>query len=475
MNSEEFRRYAHEFVDWMADYLENVEQYPVRARTKPGEITAQLPLSPPHQGEAVEKIMQDFKDIILPGMTHWQHPCFFAYFNANNSYPSILAEMLTATLGAQCMSWQTSPAATELEERVMQWLGQMIGLPEGFVGVIQDTASTATLCSLLSAREKYSNFAINERGFAGNDNYTIFCSTEAHSSIEKGVKIAGFGRKNLRKIEVDKDFAVIPEALEQAIKKDLEKGCRPLAVVLAVGTTGSTAVDPIRPVGEICRKYDLWLHIDAAYAGTALILPEKRWMIDGIEYVDTLVFNPHKWMFTNFDCSAYFARDKGVLIRTFEILPEYLKTKEGQQVNNYRDWGIQLGRRFRALKLWFVIRHFGVGGLVEKIRNHIQWAQNIAQEIEAAQDFELLAPVPLATICFRYRPPEIHDEEVLNDLNARLVETLNETGRVYMTHTKLKGIFTIRFMIGQTQVQESHVTRAWDLIQHTAREIKSSL
>ena len=476
MDNKEFRKYGHELVDWMAGYLDESRKYPVKAQTKPGEIIAQLPLSPPRQGEPMDAIIADFKKIILPGMTHWQHPGFFAYFNANNSYPSILAEMLTAAMGAQCMSWQTSPAATELEERVMEWTAKLVGLPGDFTGVIQDTASTATLCSLLSAREKYSDFKINEKGFAGGNKYAIYCSTEAHSSIEKAVKIAGFGRESLRRIDVDKDFAIIPAALEAEIKKDKQAGFLPLIMVAACGTTGSTAVDPLGEVGEICRRYDLWLHVDAAYAGTGLILPEKRWMIDGIEHADTFVFNPHKWMFTNFDCSAYFVKDKGALIRTFEILPEYLKTKEGKQVNNYRDWGIQLGRRFRALKLWFVIRHFGVEGLREKIAAHVKWARDFAAGIEAAPDFELLAPVPLSTICFRYSPAGIKEKEVLNTLNARLLEALNGTGKIYLTHTKLNGIYTIRLVIGQTGQQETDVKEAWELIRRTAaRELEDTL
>jgi aromatic-L-amino-acid decarboxylase len=470
MDNREFRKYAHELADWMADYFQDIEKYPVKAQTEPGEIIGQLPLSPPRNGETMDKILADFKKIILPGMTHWQHPSFFAYFNANNSYPSVLAEMLTAAMGAQCMIWQTSPAAAELEERVMQWVAELIGLPDSFTGVIQDTASTASLCSLLTAREKYSDYKINERGFEAENNYTVYCSTEAHSSIEKGVKIAGFGKNNLRKIEVDKNFAIIPAALEAEIKKDKKTGFRPLAVIAACGTTGSTAIDPLRPVGEICRKQNLWLHVDAAYAGTALVLPEKRRLIDGIEYADTFVFNPHKWMFTNFDCSAYFVRDKGALIRTFEILPEYLKTKEGEQVNNYRDWGIPLGRRFRALKLWFVLRDFGVEKLQEKIRSHLAWAQNLSGQIEASEDFELLAPVPLATICFRYKPPGVEEENLLNDLNSELLESLNKTGKIYLTHTKLNGKYTIRLVIGQTQLKEDHVIKAWELIRQIAKE-----
>ncbi len=471
MNSEEFRATAHQFVDWMADYLDHIETYPVRSPLKPGEIISQLPENPPQQPESMDTIMKDFKDIILPGMTHWQHPCFFAYFNANNSFPSILAEMLTATMGAQCMSWVTSPAATELEERVMQWLGKMIGLPGDFTGVIQDTATSASLCAILTAREKISNFRSNEEGLFDSSRLAVYCSSEAHSSIEKDVKIAGLGRNNLRKIPVDHEYAMNPDALEAAIKSDIHAGITPLAVVAAVGTTGSTALDPIRKIGKICRQYKTWLHIDAAYAGTALLLPEKRWMIEGIEMADSFVFNPHKWMFTNFDCSAYFVKDREALIRTFEILPEYLKTREGDRVNNYRDWGIQLGRRFRALKLWFVIRNFGMDGLQERIRNHIRWAQELKDEIEKSDRFEMLAPVPLATLCFRLKPAGIDDPETLNRLNNRLLEALNNSGKIYLTHTKLNGNFTLRLVIGQTGVTKNHVANAWLQIQETAKSL----
>ena len=470
MNIDEFKSHGHELVEWMADYFGHIESYPVKSPVRPREIIEKLPQSPPQEGEPFEAIMKDFNDIILPGMTHWQSPNFFAYFNANNSFPSILAEMLMATMGAQCMIWQTSPAATELEERVMEWVARLIGLPKGFTGVIQDTASTATLCSLLTAREKASDFGINEKGFGG-DRYAVYSSTEAHSSIEKAVKIAGFGRNQLRKIPVDEAFALVPGDLEEAIRQDLEAGIKPLAVVAAIGTTGSTAIDPLAAIADICRKYNVWLHVDAAYAGSALVLPEMRWMIEGIDRVDTFVFNPHKWMFTNFDCSAYFVKDHGALIRTFEILPEYLKTREGSRVNNYRDWGIALGRRFRALKLWFVIRTYGVDGLRQKIGQHLRWAAELAGIIKGEEDFELLAPVPLATLCFRYRPRGIDDPQHLNRLNARLLETLNDTGKLYLTHTKLKGIYTLRLVVGQTNIDKSHVMQAWQLIRQAAAQI----
>ncbi len=468
MDNHEFRRHAHELVDWMADYLEQVRTYPVKAQVAPKEIFNQLPSLPPIEGESFERIFADFEKTILRGMTHWQHPSFFAYFPANSSPPSVLAEMLMSTLAAQCMSWQTSPAATELEERVMQWLRQMIGLQEGFAGVIQDTASTATLCSLLTAREKFSQFAINSRGFDGSKRFAVYGSSETHSSIEKAVKIAGLGSENLRKIAVDEAFAMRAPELEQAIKADLTAGLTPLAVVATIGTTGSTAIDPLRAIGEICRRYGLWLHVDAAYAGTALLLPELRWMIDGIEYADTFVFNPHKWMFTNFDCTAYFARDPEALVRTFEILPEYLKTAEGDRVNNYRDWGLQLGRRFRALKLWFVIRSYGVAGLQEKIRAQLELARGLAAEIESSGDFEILAPLPLNVICFRHHPKGMDDLEKLNAVNEQLLERLNATGKIYLTHTKLGGVYTMRMVIAQTQVNEEDVRAAWGLIKEMA-------
>jgi aromatic-L-amino-acid decarboxylase len=469
MNNDEFRRYAHELVDWMADYLGHVESYPVKPATKPREIIHQLPGHPPDRGEPFPAIFEDFRTIIVPGMTHWQNPSFFAYFPANTSGPSILAEMLTATLGAQCMSWATSPAATELEERVMQWLREMIGLPADFTGVIQDTASTATLCSILTAREAKTDYTINSFGFNGKRRFTVYCSSEAHSSIEKAVKIAGVGKEHLRKIAVDDAYAMVPEALEKAIRADIATGYTPLCVIAAIGTTGTTAIDPLRPIGDICRKHGIWLHVDAALAGTALVLPEFRWMTEGIEAVDTFVMNPHKWMFTNFDCSAYFVKDRGALIRTFEILPEYLKTAEGDQVNNYRDWGIQLGRRFRALKLWFVIRNLGVAGIQEKVRHHIALTQELAAKIKAAPDFEILAPVSLNTICFRFKPRHIASEDQLNALNTELMERLNATGKIYLTHTKLTGRFALRFVIAQTNVEERHVLQAWEMTQKMAR------
>jgi aromatic-L-amino-acid decarboxylase len=469
MNPGDFRAHAHELVDWMADYLEQVERLPVKPDLQPGTVLKQLPLAPPDDGEPFSAVFRDFREIILPGMTHWQHPSFFAYFPANSSPPSILAEMLTATLGAQCMSWATSPAATELEERVMEWLRTMIGLPSTFTGVIQDTASTATLCALLTARERRSAFRINERGFAAEMRFTVYCSAEAHSSIEKAAKIAGFGREYLRKIRVDDDFALIPSALDEAVTRDLRLGYTPLCVVAAVGTTGSTGLDPLRPIAALCRKHGIWLHVDAAYAGSALLLPEFRWIADGVEEADSVVFNPHKWLLTNFDCSAYFVRDVEALVRTFEILPEYLKTPEGDRVKNYRDWGIQLGRRFRALKLWFVIRTYGVHGLQQFLRTQIAMAQRLARRVQSTPGFQILAPVPLNVICFRYAPSGLTEPAALDALNVRLLESLNQTGLLYLSHTRLAGRFTLRLVVGQTYVQQHHVDEAWERIVATAQ------
>jgi len=473
MTANEFRSSAHEMVDWMAEYLEHPEAYPVKSQVKPGEILGQLPHRAPDKGETMKIIMEDFKKVILPGITHWQNPNFYAYFPANSSPPSILAEMLTATLGAQCMMWETSPAAAELEEEMMTWLKQMMGLPRHFEGVIQDTASTATLCAFLSAREKASQFGVNEYGFSGHEHYRVYSSTETHSSIEKAVKIAGLGRENLVKINVDEQYRMDPHLLRDTIKNDLDKGYTPLCIVATLGTTGTTSIDSLAEISAVSKEFKLWLHVDAAMAGSALVLPEYRWMIEGIENAESFVFNPHKWMFTNFDCSAYFVKDPEMLIKTFEILPEYLKTWSRGKVNDYRDWGIPLGRRFRALKLWFVIRYYGVSGIQETFREHLRMTRQLKSLVESARDFEILAPVPLNTICFRYHPEGVEDADTLNSLNEKLMQVLNASGRLYLSHTKLHGLYTIRFVVGQTHVTEQHVMDAWTFIQETARKLKN--
>ncbi len=471
MKPKEFREEAHRLVDWMADYLENIEQYPVKSQVAPRAVIDQLPDAPPQAAQGMETIMKDFEKIIMPGVTHWQSPNFFAYFPANSSPPSVLAEMLTAALGAQCMIWETSPAAAELEEQMMNWLKLMTGLPAEWHGVIQPTASDATLAALLTAREKATSGAINKEGFNGDEKFRIYASTETHSSIEKGVKIAGFGAQNLVKVDVTDALAMDPSALESAIADDMKNGYRPLSIVATLGTTGSTAIDPLKPIAEIAAKHKLWLHVDAAYAGSALLLEEYRSMIDGVKMADSFVFNPHKWLFTNFDCSAYFVKDKEALLHTFEITPEYLKTDVDKTVNNYRDWGIPLGRRFRALKLWFVIRSYGVESLKAMLREHIRIANQLADAIDAHRYFELAAPVTLNLVCFRLRPSKNTPPDELNALNAELLKRINATGKVYLTHTKIGDNYTLRLVCGQTRVTEQHVQNAWRLIQETADKL----
>jgi aromatic-L-amino-acid decarboxylase len=470
MTPDEFRKHAHELVEWMARYMENVENYPVKSSVKPGEIFRQIPDAPPSDPQSFSDLMNDFEEIIMPGITHWQSPNFFAYFPANTSPPSILAEMLTSTLAAQCMMWETSPAAAELEEKMMIWLRDLIGLPPEFEGVIQDTASTATLAAIITAREKCTEFAVNEEGFHHEPFLKVYCSHQTHSSVEKAVKIAGIGRKNLVKIPVTTDFSMDTGNLRDAITEDKKNGHLPCCVIATLGTTGTASVDPLREIGEICRENGTWLHVDAAMGGTALILPEFQWMLDGKEYIDSFVFNPHKWMFTNFDCSAFFTRDTGSLIRTFEILPEYLKTRTRGLVNDYRDWGIPLGRRFRALKLWSVIRSYGTKGLQGKIRYHISLASRLKAMITAEPGFELLAPVSLNVVCFRYSPSGAAEEDI-NRINEMLNHRLNDTGKLYLSHTTLNGKYTLRMVTGQTNLTLEHVEKAWDLIRSKAREI----
>ena len=468
MDYELFRQYGYKFVDWLADYMKGIEAYPVMSRLKPGDVSRRLPAEPPQQAEPLDRIFSDFQKIILPGITHWQHPGWFGYFPANNSPVSVLAELLTAGLGAQCMSWQTSPAATELEETVMNWLRRMTGLPDGLAGVIQDTASTATLCAFLTARENATGFKVNERG--ARDPLIVYASAEAHSSVEKDVKIAGFGKENLRSIPTDENFALIPARLEEAVLEDKRRGLQPCCVVATVGTTSSTAVDPLRPIGQVCRRHGLWLHVDAAFAGTAAVLPEMRWMLDGVEFADSFVFNPHKWMLTNFDCSAYFVRDPGLLRRTFEIRPEYLKTGQDAVVKNFRDWGIQLGRRFRALKLWFVIRSYGVEGIQAMVREHLRLARLFEALVRSQPGFEVLAPVNLSLVCFRWNDGRRSEEE-LAALNQKLLDGVNASGRVYLTHTSLRGKYTIRLVVGQRTTEERHVRLAWELLTREAEKL----
>lgn len=469
MTPEEFRRYGRAVVDWIADYQERVDSFPVKSKVAPGEVRAMLPSSAPEQGESFENILRDVDRIILPGITHWQSPNFFAFFPANTSGPAILGELLSAGLGVQGMIWATSPACTELETHVLDWLVPMLGLPQKFLsrskggGVIQDTASSSALCALLAARERSTNFASNALGCDGR--LTAYTSSQAHSSIEKGVKIAGMGAENLRSIAVDESFAMRAGELRRQVEADKRAGKIPSFVCATLGTTSSNAIDPLRDIAAICREHNLWLHVDAAMSGTASLCPEFRAMQDGIEFADSYCFNPHKWMFTNFDCDCFYVADRAALIRTLSILPEYLRNQatESGHVFDYRDWHIPLGRRFRALKLWFVIRHYGVAGLRHHIREHVAIAQSFAGLVRENADFELAAPVPLNLVCFRHRGGDA--------ANQKLMEELNASGALYLTHTKLNDKFTLRMSIGQTHTQMHHVAAAWKRIVETARTL----
>jgi aromatic-L-amino-acid/L-tryptophan decarboxylase len=462
MTPDEFRRAGYAAIDWIADYMRQVETLPVLAQVQPGEIRAKLPPAPPMQGEPFEAILRDMTDIILPGLAHWQSPNFFAFFPANNSGPSVLGELIAAGLGVQGMLWATSPACTEVETHVMDWLTDMLALPEHFKstsaggGVIQDSASGAALCAILSARERVTDFAANARGTLGR--LTAYVSTQTHSSVEKGVKIAGLGRDNLRLLDVDSTYAMRPEALEAAIEKDKAAGYTPCIACATIGTTSSNAIDPVRRIGEICRRHNVWLHVDGAMSGSASLCPEFRHIQDGLELADSYCFNPHKWMFTNFDCDCFFVADRAALIKALSILPEYLRNKatESGSVIDYRDWQVPLGRRFRALKLWFVIRHYGVEGLQHHIREHVGLAREFASWVKADKRFELAAPAPLNLVTFRHVGGDA--------ANQRILDAINLSGKAYLTHTKLDGKMTLRMSIGQTHTQRRHVENAWRMI-----------
>ena len=466
MSVEEFRHWGHEVVDWIADYNTRVESLPVLARVKPGEIFNSLPAHAPEKGEIFESILADVNRLLLPGITHWQSPNFFAYFPANNSGPSILGELLSAGLGVQGMLWTTSPACTELETRVLDWVVEMLGLPAKFKsagaggGVIQDSASSAVLCALLAARERATGLRTNEKGCDGR--LVAYTSPHAHSSVEKAVKVAGLGRENLRLIEADQASAMKVDRLAAQIAKDKAAGLLPCFVSATAGTTSSNGFDPLPQIGQICREQNLWLHVDGAMCGTAALCPEFRYIHDGLELVDSYAFNPHKWMFTNFDCDCFYVADRSALIKALSVLPEYLRNQatESGAVIDYRDWQVPLGRRFRALKLWFVIRHYGAEGLRFHIRRHVALAQNFAKWVAASADFELLAPRPLNLVCFAHRKGD--------EFNRRLLERLNQTGRIYLTHTMLHGRFVLRLCVGQTHTEEAHVEAAWKLIRESA-------
>ena len=462
MTIDEFKNNGYKVIDWIADYYKNVDSFPVLSQAAPGYIREQLPDHPPEDGETFEAVLADMNEKILPGITHWQSPNFFAFFPCNSTGPAILGDMLSTGLGVQGMLWATSPACTELETHVLDWLVDMLDLPKIFKsnssggGVIQDTASSATLCALVAAREKASNGKINETGFDGT--LRVYTSSQAHSSIEKAVKIAGIGKHNLRSIAVDNEFAMRPSELRRAIEQDITDGLTPAFVCATVGTTSSTALDPLTEIGRICSEFGIWLHVDAAMAGSAAICPEYRFIQEGLEHAQSYCFNPHKFLLTNFDCSCFYVSDKDALIDSFSITPEYLKTKasESNSVFDYRDWQIPLGRRFRSLKLWSVIRYYGTKGMQAHIRQHMESAKAITEKINKDDRFELMAPTVLNLVCFRYKGSD--------DFNETLVQRLNDSGKLYLIHTKLNNKYTLRFSIGQTKTTWDHVIKAWELI-----------
>jgi aromatic-L-amino-acid decarboxylase len=471
MDLDAFRRHGHAAVDWIANYLASVEKYAVLSQVKPGEVRSRLPAHPPRHGEDFGNMLRDVDEIVLPGITHWQSPSFFAFFPGNSSPPAVLGELLSAGLGVQGMLWATSPACTEIETHMMDWLVEMLGLPERFSsrgaggGVIQDSASSATLCAILAARERATQGESNRRGCDGK--LIAYASSQTHSSVEKDCRIAGIGSGKLRSVEVDANFALRPESLARQIQQDRAAGLTPFFVCATVGTTSSLALDPVRAVGEICGREGLWLHVDAAMAGTAALCPEFRFIHDGVELADSYVFNPHKWMFTNFDCSAFFVADRAALTNALGILPEYLKNRASEEgaVIDYRDWQVPLGRRFRALKLWFVIRHYGVEGLQYHVRRHVTLAQEFKQWVADSAEFELAVDSPLNLVCFRHRDGDAATE--------RVHHAVNTSGKMYITHTKLEGRYTLRLCVGQMHTEREHVAAAWELLEEAGREAKT--
>lgn len=471
MTPEEFRQHGHLLVDWIADYLQNVEKYPVLSALQPNEIYNQLPTSAPQTGEPFDDILRDVEEILMPGVAHWQSPNFYAYFPCNSSGPSILGELLSAGLGVQGMLWATSPACTELETRVLDWLVDALGLPQKFSsqstggGVIQDSASSASLCAMLAARESATGFQSNLTGV--RQHLTAYVTEQTHSSVEKAMRIAGLGSDNLRKIATDDRYAMKPDALAAAVTEDRQAGRLPFFVCATLGTTSSNAFDPLEPIGRICREHSLWLHVDAAMSGTAFLCPEFRHLQAGVELADSYCFNPHKWMLVNFDCDCFYVADRSILIRTLSILPDYLKNQATQSgaVFDYRDWQIPLGRRFRSLKLWFVLRSFGLQGLQQMIRTHVQIAQDLAKQIAEHPQFELVTQPTLNLLCFR-----CHGDDAINE---RLLQELNATGRLHLTHTRLGGRFVLRMCIAQGTTTAEHVQASWQIITDTARRLNA--
>ena len=466
---DEFRRQAQRVLQWIGDYLEHPDRFPVVPRVTPGEIAASLPEEPPTVGEPLDAVLDDFERLIVPGVTHWNHPGFFAYFAITGSGPGVLADLMSSALNVQAMLWRTSPAATELEEVTLAWLRQLMRLPDNFEGVIYDTASISTLHALAAAREA----AVPETrrsGLAGRADLPrlrVYCSEHAHSSVDKAVILLGLGHESLRHVAADDEFRMKPDALSAAIKKDKKDGWLPIAAVATVGTTSTTSVDPVPEIARICKREKMWLHVDAAYAGVAAMLPDFEWVLAGAGEADSLVVNPHKWLFTPFDLSAFYSPRMDVVRQAFSLTPDYLQTVESAPVRNLMDTGIQLGRRFRALKLWMVLRHFGAEGLRERLAEHMRLAQLFAEWVDASTDFVRVAPVPFSVVCFR--------ADADDAFNERLLETVNARGEVFLSHTRLQDRFVLRLAIGNLRTTEAHVARAWAILQEAALQLRTSV
>jgi aromatic-L-amino-acid decarboxylase len=471
MDPESFRRHGIAVVERVAEYLARPERWPVLPAIEPGSLRAALPDRAPDDPEPMDEILADFDRLILPATTHWNHPGYFAYFSITGSGPGILAETLIAALNVNAMLWRTGPAATELEETTLGWLRQLLGLPDGFDGTINDTASSSTLYALAAAREAVPGLRIRELGLAGRPEVPrlrVYCSREAHSSVDKAVITLGLGLDGIRRLPTDSEQRLDVRALEAAIAEDIAAGIRPIAVVATVGTTSTTAVDPVPEIAEICAREGLWLHVDASYGGVLGLLPEHRHVLAGCDRADSIVVNPHKWLFVPIDCSALYTRRPEVLRAAFSLVPEYLKVPEGDEVRNLMDYGVALGRRFRALKLWFVLRYFGARGLADRLREHLRLARLFAGWVDDAPDFERLAPTTMSVVVFRHHPPGVDDEKELDALNARLLERLNATGEVFLSHTRVDGRYALRLAVGNLRTREEHVRRAWELARELA-------
>ena len=470
MTPDDFRKNGHALVDWIADYLEHSDRYPVLSRVKPRDIVDALPAHAPEDPEPFDAIMRDFERVLVPGLTHWNHPGFMAYFAITGSAPGVLADFLSAALNQQAMLWRTSPAATELEEVTLGWLRRLIGLPESFEGVIYDTASIATMHALVAARET-AVADVRAKGLSGRGvpRVAVYCSDQTHSSIDKAVIAIGLGHESLRRIATDDSFAMRVDALEHAIARDRADGVLPIAVVPTVGTTSTTSIDPVPAIADICARERIWMHVDAAYGGVAAMLPSHRHILDGADRADSLVVNPHKWLFTPFDLSAFYSRRMDVVRAAFSLTPEYLQTSEAGSVKNLMDTGVQLGRRFRSLKLWMILRSFGAKAIRAHLAEHVRLAADLASWIDAHPDFERLAPTPLSVVCFRWNPRDRRLAETdLDAANQRIIDTVNASGDIFISHTRLRGRLTIRVAIGHLRTAEPHVRRVWDLIQQSS-------